>query len=178
MQKKKTLRSKICQILFLFLQIFKSLKREGVGEVIPGDAMVYIHYMGYFEYQDEPFDSTYLRQSSQRVRLNKGELIIGLEMGIKTMKKYEIAHFIIDPDYAFGERGCPPRIPADAEVMFTVQLCDFVDNAAADTYENLDVEERKNLDKAFPKAMAVHATANDHFTRNRTKQAIQGFVVR
>ncbi|XP_046613571.1 inactive peptidyl-prolyl cis-trans isomerase FKBP6 [Neodiprion virginianus] len=156
-------------------KIFKSVKQVGVGEVVPMDAMVYVQYMGYFEYQDEPFDSSYLRQTSERVRLNKGVLLPGLEIGIQTMKKHEISHFIIHPDYAFGPMGCPPRIPPNEEVMFAVYLSDFVDNAAADTYDNLDQEERKSMEKAFPKAMAVHATANDDFNRNRTKQAARGY---
>ena len=30
------------------------------------------------------------------------------------MKKTELARFLIHPAYAFGEIGCPPRIPPNA----------------------------------------------------------------
>lgn len=156
-------------------KVFKFVKRAGVGEVVPKDAMVSIHYMGYFEYQDAPFDSSRLRGPSQRFRLNQGSLILGLEMGIQTMKKHEISHFIIHPDYAYGEMGCPPRLPPNEEVMFSVCLLDYIDNAAAETYDKLDQEERKSLVKSLPKATAFHVTANDDFKRNRLHQAIRGY---
>ena len=30
------------------------------------------------------------------------------------MKKNEISRFLIEPQYAYGKMGCPPRIPADS----------------------------------------------------------------
>lgn len=48
------------------------------------------------------------------LNLTPGEMIAGLEYGIATMKKAEEAQFLISPQYAFGKRGVPPRIPGDA----------------------------------------------------------------
>ncbi|XP_012264923.2 inactive peptidyl-prolyl cis-trans isomerase FKBP6 [Athalia rosae] len=156
-------------------KVFKAVKKPGVGDVVPKDAMVTITYWGYFEYRDEPFDSSVFRQSSERIRLNQGMLIPGLDIGIQTMKKYEQSVFVINSDYAYGAMGCPPRIPPNEDVLFIVILESFIDNAAADTYESLDKEERRSLAISFPKAMAFHITANDDFNRKRIKQAIRGY---
>ena len=43
-----------------------------------------------------------------------GELFVGLDIAVATMKTGEVAKFLIKPEYAFGALGCPPRIPAAA----------------------------------------------------------------
>lgn len=43
-----------------------------------------------------------------------GGLIVGLDLAVSSMKKGELARYIIRPQYAFGEMGTPPRIPKDA----------------------------------------------------------------
>ena len=89
----------------------KKIIRGGVemdGE-IPEKGTVTIHFSIRLEYQDEPFDSTYFRGRPERYRLDDGQLLPGIEIGIKTMKNKELAEFLIDSNYAFGEMGCPPR---------------------------------------------------------------------
>ena len=43
------------------------------------------------------------------------------------MKKNEIACFLINHDYAYGEMGCPPRVPPKSMVFFEVELMHFHD---------------------------------------------------
>ncbi len=43
-----------------------------------------------------------------------GNVIPGWDMGVATMRKGELARFLVGPPYAFGLFGCPPRIPPDA----------------------------------------------------------------
>ena len=42
------------------------------------------------------------------------EVIEGWEVAVKSMRRNERSQFLISPKYAFGEVGCPPRIPANA----------------------------------------------------------------
>ena len=51
-----------------------------------------------------------------------------LELGIITMRKTEIARFLVKPEYAFGKMGCPPRIPPDAtsRLLVTWQQIQFL----------------------------------------------------
>lgn len=58
----------------------------------------------------------------------------GLEIGVLTMKKGEVARFIFAPNYAYGQQGCLPLIPPDATVLFEVELIDFLDSADSDTF--------------------------------------------
>ena len=41
-------------------------------------------------------------------------MISGWEVGLASMQRTELARFLIRPEYAFGEMGCPPRIPPNA----------------------------------------------------------------
>lgn len=38
------------------------------------------------------------------------------------MKKGEIATFTLTPEYAYGEQGSPPKIPANATLIFDIEL--------------------------------------------------------
>ncbi|XP_066600651.1 inactive peptidyl-prolyl cis-trans isomerase shutdown-like isoform X3 [Prorops nasuta] len=62
-------------------KVLKLVKRKGTGDIIPHDAQVTIHYIGYLEHNDEPFDSTYAHGRPNSVRLNQGQLLAGLECG-------------------------------------------------------------------------------------------------
>ncbi len=41
-------------------------------------------------------------------------VIEGWDCGVATMQRSEIARFLVNPSYAFGDFGCPPRIPPGA----------------------------------------------------------------
>lgn len=156
-------------------KVMKLIKRNGVGEIIPYNAQVTIKYIGYFEYSDEPFDSTYAHGHPKTVRLDQGLLLPGLEIAVTSMKKHEIAVFIVHPDLAYGQVGCPPRILPNQEVMFVVHLIDFLDNASADTYVNLSMEEKKVLANIIKSINDILNTAKDNFQRQRIKRAIQQY---
>jgi FK506-binding protein 4/5 len=54
--------------------------------------------------------------------IGSGEVILGWDQGITTMKKGERAIFTIPPDLAYGKVGSPPSIPPDATLIFDVEL--------------------------------------------------------
>lgn len=39
------------------------------------------------------------------------EIVPGISVGIGTMRKGELARFLLTPYYGFRELGCPPRVP-------------------------------------------------------------------
>ncbi|XP_058801279.1 inactive peptidyl-prolyl cis-trans isomerase FKBP6 isoform X2 [Phymastichus coffea] len=157
-------------------EVLKLIKKEGTGEVIPHDAQVTVEYVGYFEYQDEPFDSTlFQREKRATLRLGKGEMIKGLEIAIASMKKFEKSVFIIQPNLAYGALGCPPRIPADSEVLFKVELIDFLDNGSADKYEELTNEEKRMFPRIEKIVRDLLNTARDSYGREKIKQAVREY---
>lgn len=151
----------------------KLVKQKGTGEVVPDNAQITIHYIGYFEDRDEPFDSTYSCGRPRILRLGQSFIIPGLEIGIRTMQKHEIAVFLIHPDLAYKAIGCPPRIPPNEEVVFVVHLVDFLDDGSADTYQNLSIEEKQSFAHVVESIKHMLVTAKDKFAKYNPKQAIR-----
>ena len=150
----------------------KWMKREGCGEIVPSDAQVTVEYVGYFEHQDEPFDSTlFHREKKSVLRLGRGAIIPGLDIAISSMKKYEISLFIIHPDLAYGKLGCPQRILENSEVLFKVELKDFLDNGEAEKYDELTNEEKKSFPAIERIVRDLIATANANSKLKKHKQA-------
>ncbi|XP_072757123.1 inactive peptidyl-prolyl cis-trans isomerase FKBP6 [Anoplolepis gracilipes] len=156
-------------------KVMKFIKQKGVGEVVPANAQVTIHYIGYFEDRDEPFDSTYSSGKPKTIRLNQGYIIPGLEIGLSTMQKHEIAVFLIHPDLAYKAQGCPPRIPPNEEVVFVVHLVDYLDDGSADTYQNLKIEEKKSFKHVVEPVLHMLVAAKDCCAKFNTKQAIRKY---
>jgi FKBP-type peptidyl-prolyl cis-trans isomerase 2 len=86
---------------------------------------VKVHYAGCLEDGTE-FDSSYSRDAPVVFCLGKGEVIKGWDLAIATMKKGEKAKITIAPEYAYGEKGSPPKIPPSATLVFTVELISWV----------------------------------------------------
>ncbi|KAL6268504.1 hypothetical protein P5V15_001636 [Pogonomyrmex californicus] len=156
-------------------KVMKFVKQKGVGEVVPCNAQITIHYIGYFEYRDEPFDSTYSTGNPRTLRLGQSCIISGLEIGISTMQKHEIAVFLIHPDLAYKAFGCPPRIPPNEEVVFVVQLLDYVDDGCASMYNDFDLEEKQSFENVLKPVSHMFVSAKSHVTKYNHKLAIREY---
>lgn len=58
----------------------------------------------------------------------------GMELGILSMRRGELARFLFKPTYAYGTLGCPPLIPPNSTVLFEIELLDFLDSAESDKF--------------------------------------------
>ena len=54
-------------------------------------------------------------------------VIKGWDEGFASMKKGEVATLVCSPEYAYGARGSPPRIPPNSTLNFDVELIGFQD---------------------------------------------------
>jgi len=156
----------------------KRMKKPGGGETVMSGAQVHLHYNGYLEHHDEPFDSTRLRNKKAVVVLGTGQLIPGLEIGIGTMKTGEISTFLITSDYAFGDMGCPPRMPPKATVLFEVELLHFHNEAIIEEFDTLDnPEEMSKFERVYPAAVERRKEGRQQYACNRYKAAMNTFKI-
>lgn len=130
---------------------------------VPDRGTVVVHYSLYLEGQDEPCDSTTLRGRAERYRLDVGSLLLGVELAIKSMKKKEKAEFLLEPDYAFGRMGCPPRIPQKAQILAKIELIDFAKEAEAEALLAIPPEDRVK-EKSFGEIEKVAKDENKEGT--------------
>lgn len=85
-----------------------------------------MHYVGTLESDGTEFDSSRSRAKPFNFLLGKGQVIQGWDKGVATMKQGEIAKFTLSPEFAYGEEGSPPKIPAKATLVFEVELISWV----------------------------------------------------
>jgi peptidylprolyl isomerase len=71
------------------------------------------------------FDSSVSRGQPFKFVLGQGKVIRGWDEGFATMRKGEKAILECKPEYAYGARGSPPKIPANATLRFEVELLSF-----------------------------------------------------
>jgi len=103
--------------------------------------------------------------------LGNFELLPGLEIGIKSMTLGENSRFIIKPELAYRELGCPPRIPPNATILFDVHLVYYCPPERIITFD------RENCNPAiFKKNLAkvkkCHLKANEQFKLKNIDEAV------
>lgn len=123
--------------------VWKKIKKPGAGPVVPEGALVRIKYNAYKEFEDEPFDSTYLRNEIEKFRLGQDGSVRGLHVAVSTMKKGEESCFLFKPAYFYGEMGCGDRIPPNCTVLFEIELVSFVERDGVDDYYFMTEEEKR-----------------------------------
>jgi len=92
----------------------------------PGEGeKVSCHYSGFLRTTGEMFDSSRERDDLFKFEIGKGAVIKGWDVGIATMQVGERAILRCRADFAYGEKGSAPKIPANATLDFVVQLKDI-----------------------------------------------------
>ncbi|GLV39091.1 shutdown [Carabus blaptoides fortunei] len=154
-------------------KIKKRIKRQGTGETPPGHALVTVRYSSYLEYNDEPSDCAYIKKPYQFRLGNAG--VIGLNFAVQSMRVNEKAQFLIHHDYAFGQMGHPPRVPACATFLFYIELIRFIDSGAALEMSKLTLEEKRTFPIAYKTALALIENGKEHFRLSNLKLAIREY---
>uniref|UniRef100_A0A8D0L1G3 peptidylprolyl isomerase n=1 Tax=Sphenodon punctatus TaxID=8508 RepID=A0A8D0L1G3_SPHPU len=153
--------------------VLKEVIRAGSGEMVLPDSSVLVKYSGYLEFMDKPFDTNCHRKIPRLMKLGKDITLGGMEAGLLTMKKGELARFLFEPSYAYGVLGCPPLIPPNATVLFEMELLDFLDSAESDTFFSLTAEQQDTfpLEKVLKVADTEREFGNYLFRQKRFMDA-------
>ena len=81
-----------------------------------------MHYVGTLHADGSEFDSSRGRGDPFVFTLGTGQVIKGWDQGLLNMCEGEKRKLVIPSDLAYGSRGAPPKIPADATLVFEVEL--------------------------------------------------------
>ena len=107
--------------------------KVGEGRVAEKGLTISVHYTGWLldatknDKKGQKFDSSLDRREPFNFVLGVGQVIKGWDIGIMSMKLGEKAELTIDSEFAYGAAGSPPTIPANATLIFTVELLQVSD---------------------------------------------------
>jgi len=93
----------------------------GSGEQVKLGQQVTVHYAGWLT-DGTLFDASYKRGEPAEFQLSSGGLIRGWIEGLPLMKVGATYLFVIPPELGYGEAGSPPVIPANATLVFRVEV--------------------------------------------------------
>lgn len=102
-----------------------TVTKEGTGDATPkvGDSVT-AHYRGTL-LNGVKFDSSYDRGEPFVFQVGLGRVIKGWDEAFLAMKKSEKRTLIIPSELGYGSRGAGGSIPANATLLFDVELIDF-----------------------------------------------------
>lgn len=98
-----------------------AILQEGSGNEAKAGDSVSVHYSGWLE-DGTLFDSSIPRGSPFPFTIGQGSVIAGWDEGVTGMKVGESRQLRIPSDLAYGEQGSPPTIPANATLIFDIEL--------------------------------------------------------
>ena len=93
----------------------------GTGDAPQSGQTVGVHYSGWLT-DGTKFDSSLDRGQPFSFVIGIGRVIRGWDEGVASMKVGGERRLIVPPELAYGETGYPPVIPANAELIFDVEL--------------------------------------------------------
>jgi peptidylprolyl isomerase len=94
----------------------------GTGPEAKAGAPVTVNYVGVLYNGGKEFDASWKRGEPFTFTLGKGQVIPGWDQGVAGMKVGGRRMLIIPAELAYGKRGSPPTIPANAPLVFVVDL--------------------------------------------------------
>lgn len=92
----------------------------GDGDIAESGSSIQVDYVGSLA-NGEEFDST-VKRGPYTFRLGAGQVVDGLDEGLEGMRVGGTRRVTIPPDYAYGNIGLPPLVPADATVVYEIEL--------------------------------------------------------
>ncbi len=102
-------------------ELKKEIITEGAGQEAKAGDTVEVHYTGTL-LDGSKFDSSLDRGQPFSFPLGAGMVIKGWDQGVAGMKVGEKVKLTIPAELGYGAMGYPPVIPANATLIFEVEL--------------------------------------------------------
>lgn len=102
-------------------QLQFTILKEGTGNKPTKGALVEVHYTGWLE-NGKKFDSSVDRGETFKFNVGVGHVIKGWDIGVMDMKVGEKRRLSIPAALGYGPHGVPGVIPANATLIFEVEL--------------------------------------------------------
>ena len=99
----------------------------GTGAEAQKGKLVFVHYTGWLDEngaKGKKFDSSRDRGTPFKFALGAGMVIAGWDEGVSGMKVGGQRTLMIPPELGYGARGAGAVIPANAKLIFDVELLD------------------------------------------------------
>jgi len=96
--------------------------KEGTGATASAGKTVSVHYTGWLAKDGKKFDSSVDRGQPFMFQLGAGQVIKGWDEGVSGMKVGGKRQLRIPPELGYGTRGAGGVIPANATLIFDVEL--------------------------------------------------------
>jgi FKBP-type peptidyl-prolyl cis-trans isomerase FkpA len=97
------------------------IHEEGTGNQAESGKPVSVNYYGLLM-DGNRFDDSWSRGQDFTFQLGQGQVIKGWDEGVLLLKEGSKASLFIHSDLAYGAQGSPPVIPANAELMFYIEV--------------------------------------------------------
>jgi peptidylprolyl isomerase len=95
---------------------------NGTGAEAKLGKSITVNYVGVLYHGGKVFDASWKRGEATTFTLEQGKLIAGWTQGIPGMKVGGRRELIIPAALAYGAKGSPPSIPANAPLVFVIDL--------------------------------------------------------
>jgi peptidylprolyl isomerase len=94
----------------------------GTGKEAKAGDTVTVNYVGVLYKGGKEFDASWKRKEPFQFKLGQGQVIKGWDEGVAGMKVGGRRELVIPAELAYGKTGSPPTIPANAPLVFVVDL--------------------------------------------------------
>jgi peptidylprolyl isomerase len=94
----------------------------GTGPEAKTGQSVTVNYVGVLFRGGKQFDASWKRKEPFNFTLGRGQVIKGWDKGVVGMKVGGRRELVIPANLAYGSKGSPPSIPANAPLVFVIDL--------------------------------------------------------
>ena len=106
------------------MKVVKEIIKEGEGDLPRRRSTCALIYKGTLE-DGTVFDEQQNREEPFLFKVGIGQVIKGMDIGVGSMKKGEIAKLYIAADYAYQAKGVEGKVPPNSNLIFEMEFLWF-----------------------------------------------------